>query len=224
MTDMDQHFRQHIKKESDDILFAQMELSDRVKQKIWEQAVSEKKGRLFFFSKKWKMGMAVLAVAVMMVAGYPMLQQLPAPSTTENLPPSDKGAIGSELSQLVTTKLNSEADAKAAFGDGLLVPSIVPEGYTLSDISAVGVEGEPVRDVIFTYISAEKTVTFSASNNPAAFPVDMFTQTKINGADGFIFAQSELTELFWLEGGIQYSLVGQLSADEAIKVAESLEP
>lgn len=228
MMDMDRNMRKHLRRELDEMLFSGMELNDRVKQNIRQQAAVEKGGRRFVFPKAWVMGTAALAAAVMFIAGYPMLQQPAVPAPVENpvgsLPPSNEGAVGSELSSLITTPLSSVEEAKAAFGPDLLVPNVVPESFTLSEMVSVGMEGEPVRDVIFTYVSGEKTLTFVASRNPAAFPVDMFTPTQVNGADGFVFEQPGLTELFWADGGIQYSITGPLSADEAMKLAESAKP
>ncbi|WP_157213492.1 DUF4367 domain-containing protein [Paenibacillus senegalensis] len=210
------------------MIFSQIELSDHAKNNIRQQAIAEKAGRRFFFSKAWIMGMGALAAAVIMLVGLPNLQQPNVPSPVENpggsLPPSHGGAGGSELSQLITTTLSSAEEAKEAFGPGLLVPSFVPEGFELAEIVAVGMKGEPVRDVNFTYISGDKTLTFAVSRNPAAFPAELFTPTQVNGVEGFVFEQPGLTELFWVEEGIQYSITGPLSADEAMKIAQSIEP
>lgn len=228
MTDIDRNLRHQLRKESDDMLFNQMELNDQLKQRIRQQAVAEKARRRFTFPKAWVMGTVAMVAAIMIIAGFPMLQQptdpAPAENLVESLPPSSGDIVGSELSQLITTSLNSVEDAKAAFGPSLLVPNVAPEGFTLSEIVSVGMEGEPVRDVIFTYVSGEKTTTFTANRNPASFPVDMFRQTQVRGIDGFVFEQPEFTELFWMESGIQYSVIGQLSVDQAMEVAESIEP
>jgi len=228
MTDKDRNLRLHLKKESDEILFSPIELNDQVKQKIRQQAAAEKANRRrLVFPKSWVAGAAVLAAAVVIIAGVQIMQQPAAPTPEEssvgNLPSSNTGSAGSELSQLITTPLSSVEEAKALFGASLLVPNYVPEDFKLSDIVAVGMEGEPLRDVTFTYVSDEKTFTFTASRMQAAFPVDLFTPTKVNSVDGFIFEQPELTELYWMEGGIQYGITGPFSADEAMKVAESAE-
>jgi hypothetical protein len=104
------------------------------------------------------------------------------------------------------------------------VPQIVPEGFKLAEIVGVGMKDQPLRDLNFTYGSVDKTVTFSASRMPATFPTDLFTQTKVDGADGLIFEQAEFTELFWVVDGIQYGVSGPISGNEAMKVAESVEP
>jgi hypothetical protein len=230
MTDMERNLRQHLQKESDDMLFSRMELSDSVKQKIRKQAAAEQRGRRrFVLPKAWLAGAAALVAAVVIVTGLPMLQEPAAvPPPTDNssgiVLPGNGGATGSELSQLITTPLGTAEAAKAAFGSGVLVPQVAPEGFKLAEIVGVGMKDQPLRDLNFTYGSGDKTVTFSASRMPAAFPTDLFTQTKVGGADGFIFEQAEFTELFWVVDGIQYGVSGPISGDEAMKVAESVEP
>jgi len=39
-----------------------------------------------------------------------------------------------------------------------------------------------------------------------------------------VFEQPGMTELYWSKDGNQYSVVGQISGEEAMKVAESVEP
>ncbi|WP_256757826.1 DUF4367 domain-containing protein [Cohnella sp. WQ 127256] len=230
MTDMERNLRQHLQKESDDMLFSKMELSDSVKQKIREQAAGEQRSRRrFVLPKAWLAGAAALVAAVVIVTGFPMMREPAAvPTPTDNssgtVLPGIGGATGSELSQLITTPFGTAEATKTAFGSGVHVPQVAPEGFKLAEIFGVGMKDQPLRDLNFTYSSGDKTVTFSASRMPAVFPTDLFTQTKVGGADGFIFEQAEFTELFWVVDGIQYSLSGPISGDEAMKVAESVEP
>jgi len=227
MPDMDRSLSQQFRKEADDLLFSNIKLNDRMKQNIRQQAASEKTGRRMLFPKSWMMGMSAVAAAAIIIAGYPMLQQPAAPAPIEDpagsLPPSNGGASGSHLSQLVTTTLGSVEEAKAAFGAGLLVPSAAPDGYSLSEIQAVS-EGDVVRDVVITYVSGDKAVTVTASRNPAIIPVDMFTQTTVNGVEGLVYEQPAFTELYWVEGGIQYSVMGPITGNEAMETAESVQP
>ncbi|MGG4143082.1 DUF4367 domain-containing protein [Paenibacillus algorifonticola] len=229
MTDMERNLRQDLQKEMDDMLFSRMELSDSVKQKIRKQAAAEQRSRRrFVLPKAWLAGSAALVAAVVIVTALPMLQEPAAVPTPTDSPgivlPGNGGATGSELSQLMTTPLGTTEAAKAAFGSGVLVPQVAPEGFKLAEIVGVGMKDQPLRDLNFTYGSDDKTVTFSASRMPAAFPTDLFTPTKVGGADGFIFEQAEFTELFWVVDGIQYGVSGPISGDEAMKVAESVEP
>lgn len=218
MTDMDHELRQHFRKESDQLLFSEMEMSEKVKQSIRRQIAGEQEGRRFLLPRKWIMAAGTLAAAIAIVTGIQLLQQ-PGEST-----PSNEGSIGSELSQLITTQLDSVEEATSVFGAELLVPGSAPEGFTLSGIVAAGMAGEPVRDAVFTYVSGDKALTFAASRMEAAFPKELFAPTKVNGVAGFVFEQSEFTELFWTVGDIHYSVSGPISADDAMKMAESAQP
>ena len=200
MSDMDAVLRQQFREEADELLFAELELSDRVKGNIRRQAAAEKAGRRFAIPRMRVLGTAALAVAVMIVAGFLLLQRPDGTGGREwrrRLAPANGGVAGSELSQLISTTLGSVEEAKAAFGAGLIVPKTLPEGYALSEIVSAGMKGEPVRDVVFTYVSGDRTMTFLVSRALAAFPQEMFTPTKVGGDEGFVFAQPTLTELYW---------------------------
>ncbi len=228
MTDMKYKWNGHLRREMDETLFSKIELNEEMKRKIRQQAAAEKMERRFFIPRRWLTSAAALVAAVAIVVAYPMLQQSNAPapeaSAPGNLPSANEGSVGSGISELITTPLGSVEEAKASFGSELLVPNAAPEGFTLSEMVAVGMKDEPARDVNITYVSGDKTVTFSASRLPAAFPTELFTPTKVGGADGFIFEQPELTELYWVKDGIQYGLIAQLSAEETMKIAESVTP
>ncbi|NBD28138.1 hypothetical protein [Paenibacillus glycinis] len=225
MSDMDAILRQQLREEADELLFSDMGLSDRVKRNIRQHVGVEKVGRRFVMPRMRVLGTAALAVAVMIVAGFLLLQRPDGPGPANGgLPPANGGVAGSELSQLISTTLSSVEEAKAAFGAGLNVPKVLPEGYALSEIVSAGIKNEPVRDVVFTYVSGERTMTFLVSRAPAAFPKEMFTPTKVGGDEGFVFAQPTLTELYWTAGGVQYGITAPITADEAMKVAESVNP
>lgn len=229
MMDIELKLEKHMREESDDMLFNGMELSDSVKQNI-RKATVDKKSRRFMLPKAWLAGAAAMVAAVVIIAGLPSLQESAVPTPTENsvgtVQPETggTGAASSELSQLNTTSFGTAEEAKAAFGAGVLVPAVAKEGMELAEIVGVGMEGEPLRDLNFTYRLGDKTITFSASRMPAAYPADLFTPAKVGGVDGFIFEQAEYTELYWMVDGIQYGVSGPISGDEAMKIAESVKP
>jgi len=227
MTNGDNILRERFRQEADQTLFVRMELSDEVRRRIRQQAAPMKSARRSAMMRKWLAGAAALIAAVIIVSGMPTFQQpaVPAPSEqpAESTSPNNGGAPGSELSSLTSTTLGSVDEANAAFGPGLLLPTDVPNGFKIAEIVAAGAKGEPARDVIVTYTSGEADFTFVASRMAASFPPDLFTKAKVGGGDGFVFEQPELVELYWMKDGIQYSVVGKLTADEAIKVAESAE-
>ncbi len=232
MIDTDRNLREHLRKESDELIFQGMELSEQMKQTIRIQAAADRavqrtrrtRGGM---RRSWYIGAAAMIAAVAIIAVTPMLQQdgtVPAPIENQigDVPPANEGAVGSDLSALETTTLGSIEEAQAAFGEDLLLPVSAPEGYAMTDIVAVGTEGKPARDIIVTYAAGDDAVTFVASRAEAAFPTDLFTPTRVGDADGFVFEQAELVELFWSVDGVQYAITGPLTADEAILWAKSL--
>ncbi|MBB6637620.1 hypothetical protein [Cohnella thailandensis] len=295
MTDTDHKLRMRLREESDEMLFANMELSEQTKQRIREQAAIEtdgqaelkmetkkeemrmekkigskarmpmglptekegirvekqtglpsensgmrmekqmsKSGRRSLAPRSWRLGAAVVAVAILIGSGYALVQNQnqsqnqtvadPGGQPSASQPSGGTGAAsGSELSSLVTTPLSSAEDAKAAFGEGLRLPAAAPEGFELTEMVAVGEAGQPARDIVLTYTAGDKTLTFSASRMTAAFPTDLFTPVQVGDADGFVFEQPELVELYWTVDGVQYSIIGPVSADSALQIAGSIQ-
>ncbi|MFC4099035.1 hypothetical protein [Paenibacillus xanthanilyticus] len=227
MTDREHDLRRQFREESDDMLFSGMDMSEQLKRSIRQEAAGEKAPRKRSFAKSWKVGAAGLVAAAMIAVAIPLLDQpsVPAPGNqvAENVPPTPNngGTAGSEVSQLTTTKLGSIEDARAAFGEGLRLPTVVPQGYALTEMTAVGMPGQPARDILFTYASGEKTVTFSASRMAPAYPAELFAKTKVGDAEGAIFEQPGMTELFWTVDDIHYGVTGPITGEEAMKVAES---
>ncbi|CAM4444360.1 hypothetical protein FHS16_003914 [Paenibacillus endophyticus] len=229
MTDRDHELHLQFRKESDEMLFSSMEMSEHLKRKIRQEAAAEKAGRKWKLAKSWKVAAVGLAAAVSIVVAIPLLgtPSAPAPvdSTTENVSPSQTqtngGITGSDLTKLTTLSLGSVEEAKASFGEGLLLPSFVPNGYTLTEMAAVGMPGQPVRDIIVTYASGEHTVTFSVSRMASVYPAELFTKTKVGDVDGFVFEQPGMTELFWTMENVHFGVTGPISGDVAMKMALS---
>lgn len=227
MKDMDGKLQKQFKKEADEMMFDRMDLSAAAKNNIRKMTEDGKRKRRFALPRFWVAGAAALVAAVVIVAGYPLLQQSPVPSPTEQTgvtqPPADGSSAGSGLSSLITTTVGTAEEAKAAFGSELLVPNTLPGSYSLKEIVTTGMPDEPVRDAVFTYADGEKVVTFSASRMETTIPVEMFAKTTVRGQDGYVFEQPELVELYWVENGVHYGIVGNLSAAEALQAAEVAE-
>ncbi|MGO4544115.1 hypothetical protein AB4Z29_04900 [Paenibacillus sp. 2TAB23] len=229
MTDRDHELQQQFKEEADEMLFSSMEMSEQLKQKIRQEASAEKAERKWKLAKSWKVAAVGLAAAVSIIVAIPLLgtPSAPAPttveSTTENVSPpqTNEGITGSELTDLKTLTLGSIEEAKASFGEGLRLPSFVPKGYTLTEIAAVGMPGQPTRDIIFTYTSGEHTVTFLASRMASVYPAELFTKTKVGAVDGFVFEQPGMTELFWTMEDVHFGVTGSIPGDVAMKMAVS---
>lgn len=225
-TETDRKLRLHFREESDEMLFSNMEFGEDAKQRVRIQAAAERRTQpRVSFRKRWIVGIAAALVAgVIAVAGLPLLQQDAPPLATE--PPVTTvpggGAAGSQLTELVTTPIATAEKAQSLFGGKVLVPDAAPEGFVLQEIVAVGMQGEPTRDLIFTYAAGDRTLTFTASRMPTAFPKELFSSISVNGVNGHVFEQPEMVELFWTADGVHYGVTGSMTAEQATAFAASL--
>lgn len=234
MNEIDRKLQEKLKTEADEMIFNQMDLSAKTKNNIRKMTAEGTAKRRSRFPRIWIAGSAALVAAVVIVAGYPMLQQsspIPAPTQQTGVAeppisgspqtPVDGGAAGSGLSALITTTVGTPEEAKSAFGEELLVPITAPDSFKLQEITTTGMPDQPIRDVVFTFVADGKQVVFSATRMEPASPMEMFSKTTVRGQDGYVFEQPELAELFWSENGVHYSIVGNLSAAEAVQTAEA---
>ncbi|MBD2847360.1 DUF4367 domain-containing protein [Paenibacillus sp. IB182496] len=239
-----------LKRELDSILFEEMEMTADMKRQIVQTAQSGSQGqgaqimqgvqgardarrateaeqarKKRAWTKPWLFG-GVIAAALVLAIGLPMLQQpspgLPPNSGPIGAPGEGGNDTGSQLSQLIETQHASAEEAKAAFGPEMLAPTLVPEGYALQKIVSSAMKGEAARMVVFFYETADgKPLTFMVDRQEAAFPMNAFTPVDVNGAEGLVYEQPELVELYWMVDGVQYGITGAITAEEALAMAES---
>lgn len=226
-TETDHKLKNHFREESDEMLFSNMEFSEAAKRRVRIQAAAEIRAQpRASFRKRWIAGIAAVLVAgVIAVAGLPLLQQDAPPLATEpplTTVPGGGGTGGSDLTELVTTPVATAEKAQSLFGGKVLVPDAAPEGFVLEEIAAVGMQGEPIRDLIFTYAAGERSLTFTASRMPTAFPTEMFSSISVNGVKGHVFEQPKMVELFWTADGVHYGITGSMTAEQASAFAVSL--
>jgi hypothetical protein len=121
-------------------------------------------------------------------------------------------------------------DAKRRFGDSFLVPSYVPDDFELSDIYAYGHDQNEVSKVVLTYSSGNKSFTIIEEKAPMGNELVGFEEVDINGAIGYLKPSlddkkdvaSLDVELYWFKDGVQYSVIGLITPEEAIKIATSM--
>lgn len=140
--------------------------------------------------------------------------------------PGNEASGGTSLSPLVTVEVGSTEEAKGLFGNDLLAPSFVPEGFQLSKIEATGMkEGEntEVTRIVYFYQAGEQQFTYMVDRAEAVIPMEFFSDTEVAGAKAYVFAQPNMTELYWKNGGLQFSVVGSINEEASLAVAESLQ-
>lgn len=133
------------------------------------------------------------------------------------------GAAGSGLTQLTTVTVQTPEEASARFGSALLVPSSMPEGFALDYIETTGMDPNAATRAVFFYQSGDQTIVYTVDRDQAVIPYDLFETIEVNGSEGYVYAQPQLTELYWIADGIQYAIVGPLTQEEALAAAASLE-
>lgn len=232
MKELETKLERTYKKEADDVLFDKMEFNPMMKQKI-RQEIKDKSQTSSTFAawiaagrRKWAFGTAAVAMATMIAVSIPMLQDIPA-SPADNHPDSGitqpgDSSVGSGLSDLITTEVESIAEAEQWFVEDLFVPGYIPAGYELTKLEAVGTKAEEATRVMFTYTSGDQYFNLTEDMSPPGFNMDAFESVEINGREGFINAMPGLTELYWIVDGVTLSIVGPVAEEEAIKVAQSM--
>lgn len=241
MNNFDKELSRKMKREANESLFEDMKFDSRMKNKVMQQAGTSPtsegwKAWLATGRRKWTTAAASIALVAVMAISLPMLNSAdptpiadPPPITnpggTSGPAPDPAGSgsgIGSELSQLETVKVNTPEEAAALYGPELASPSYVPSGYELNGIEVTGMKGEAATRVHMNYESGDQAIQIMQNKQPFSFPMDSFKSIKVNGADGYVYEQPTLTELYWEVDGIQYSIMGPVSTEEALKIAESM--
>jgi outer membrane lipoprotein-sorting protein len=112
-----------------------------------------------------------------------------------------------------------EAQAEAEF---LLVPEYVPDGATLVDVFKV-------HGAYVLYYDHQADATFTVVQGPALSPEDVplgrTGEVTVRGQQGTLITDevSGTSFLTWQEGEVTITIAGQVSVDELLKVAESLQ-
>lgn len=243
MKEFEEKWTRQYKQESDEVLFGKLEFDAKLKERVRQgvqasQSPAPSKRRSLLGRSKWAYGAAAAVVLLAIAISAPGLRDIAGPSGPAVIEepglvaevPGNNGSsstipdgAGSGLTQLKTVTVPTLEEAKQYFGADLLAPSLVPDSFSLARIEATGMEEQVKTQVVFFYQSADGEFTYAADRKEAVIPLEFFQPIEVNGADGYVFAQPNLTELYWLQDGIQYSIVGALTEEEALAVAASLQ-
>lgn len=110
-----------------------------------------------------------------------------------------------------------EAEAQAGFD--LLVPAYVPQGATLIDVFAVD------EAYVLHYDHAAVSFTVMQGQSPQMdIPFGETTGVVVRGQPGTLITDGlDNSFLSWTEDGVNVVIAGRISAEEVVKVAESLQ-
>jgi hypothetical protein len=131
-----------------------------------------------------------------------------------------------------TWLLETTEEARMWFGDSMALPSYTPAAFELDTIHATGHEEGIAAQVTFSYVSENRSFVFSQQKQNKATEFHDFETIDINGIDGFLTTSTSnseetefnvVTEIQWFEDEIQFTVVGLISEDEALRVARSIQ-
>ncbi len=233
MNDTDRKLREHYKSEIDENLFDGLQFDSRMKERIRSGIYSEAKrsalkGWFGWRRVKWIYGSVTVAAAVLfLLIVLPMFQTSPS----SNPPPIDSGItlntpfIGDPLVETFEKwELHSAEEAEEAYGKGLRLPAYTPDSYINDKIVAYGASGGPINKVVFRYY-ADNTHNYALSveNNASIETFANDEKILVNGVTGYIHSDAIIgTTLFWMVDDNLYSIIGSLTREETLKVAESI--
>jgi len=123
-----------------------------------------------------------------------------------------------------------------SFGSAFLTPSYIPEGFQLAETSVTGTDEKNADKIILSYVAEERTfiITEERMTEAGTFPdneaidineaIDNSETVVINGTEGYRKADSSGSQVHWFKDGVHYSVSGQITVEEAVKVARSMKP
>ncbi|GGM40695.1 hypothetical protein GCM10011351_28600 [Paraliobacillus quinghaiensis] len=152
--------------------------------------------------------------------------------TTDNLPPLPN-RDDLEVKELIPIEEKmSLTEANATVSFTLLNPTVVPEGYTLKDVTVITFADYPKEKAFLTYEGAESEFTIHQepivgeqySSNITVNNKHAIVETiNINGSDAtYLGFSNGKAELIWLRMRTLITIKGELSLSDMKKVAASL--
>ncbi|GIQ70914.1 DUF4367 domain-containing protein [Xylanibacillus composti] len=227
--------------EADEHLFGDLHMHDRLKDKVWHSLQAERQERR---GKRWRTIIGAAAAAA--VLGITIVFALDHPGTDEGIHGNvlseqdpettpDIMAVEQDVVTLPTTLKHGEEtgsvesqvafhsldEAESWFKESLMLPSFVPEGYELISMSGSSdLEGKPFS-ITLQYAAGEQqfSLTTFSQNAPILLKGE---EVEMGGIQGYWGATDE-TELYWSIAEQHYRLIGNLSKEEAMNVAASLQ-
>lgn len=226
MNGAEQKLHKHYKLEADDIMFADLQFDERMKERVMRSIQSASKpsfqGKRLASWRKSLIFAALTAAAIIVVfIDLPSIQSPPS-----DQPPVIMTTLDApiEAEQLKTLTPESLEDAQRMFGEELHLPAYMPEAYTLqNEIVAYGTAEGTADKVVFSYSSGVRSYLFIIEKEASLEPYANFEKIDFDGIKGYIDSVNETnTGLYWIDNDRLYSIIGELTRDEAVKVAQSI--
>lgn len=211
------------KSEAAEHLFADLHFDERMKEKVRNEVRAEKRSKLSKRHWSWiaASAAAVICLIVLLPEWQSSLTQEPptvieGPNTLIGTPDIPDQTAVHELT------FHTINEAKLWFGEELSEVPYVTEPFQLERIHGLtdGL-GQPVH-ASFIYVHREQS--YSVIQQKQFLPLMRHEDEKvvIHDVDGY-FTPADFTELHWIDGEIQFLIVGDISKEEALKVARAIQ-
>lgn len=127
--------------------------------------------------------------------------------------------------------LKTMEEARETFGPSFLTPSYYPKGFQLDQIQASGADEKVANNITLSFISGEKSFFIMEEKSASQDAYRDYEIITMNGSRGYVNTSQTIndtggsdsyTELHWFISEIHYSVSGQLTKEETVKIAEGL--
>lgn len=231
MSNDDLELRKLYKSEAEQYLFDGLQFDGRLKERIKSGIQSESKptfsGKgIHSLRKRWIYGvMAATAAAIILVAA----PQMPTTAPEEDPPfntflDTENPGLVDDTNLGITMTPQSIEEAQSQFGEELRLPAYVPQSFELQkEIAAYGAVEGKVDKVTFSYSTGSQTFLYTVDKNASVEVFSGYEKLELNGVTAYIDSVSEsYTALYWVMDNRLYSILGDLSREEALNVAKSV--
>ena len=152
-------------------------------------------------------------------------ESAPQSASSKDTIANDNPILRSALSD--SSNSISIADAESFWGGKLLMPSYIPDGFELTDISLPKSDSKEIyvklnysfKNIYFKVLQNKNTTSTSYTGKV----VD------INGSKAYITKSKDIsnpsiitTEIDFIKNNVQYNITGNLQEDELVKIAKSI--
>lgn len=144
--------------------------------------------------------------------------------------PDGDGAIGMEAHDVTTSvvELGDLAEARRMFGEDLLLPGYLPEGYELERIylTGLGEDEAAAQGLELRYTSSAGSFKLvqqrTAPDTSSADSLASGEHVEWEGMSGLLIVADSGLELRWKSGSLDVLLSGSLDRDELLRIAASV--
>jgi hypothetical protein len=250
MTSQDDQLRDLIKNEADDLLFENLHFDTNMQVKV-KQLVERERKQLENQERRtrkrwypWFTGTAVAAalIGLFLIFAEPNFIKSPESPTVVLEPPVVLNDPGPDapidnppgISNNEPRILGSYDEAGQAFGDKLRIPSYLPKGFSLHQISVTGPKEEAATEAVFSYTAGDRSFGLFVNKEDKVNMSQHFDEkVDLNGVEGYLIRGEPIqdnggmvpnVQLHWYTDHTHFMISGLVSQEEALQIARSMEP